>query len=103
MRVNPRHRGDCADFFSTPQETARIEFDAPVEVIGEMEHAAAKTGRTWNTLFTYVMGICFGKHLPDFDDPRSVEDWRTLLSDCNFRLRETEGWKPCTCLWRRAP
>ena len=101
--LHPRHRGDCAEFFVPPGKTARIEFDGPVDVIGEMEHAAARAGRTWHAQFTYVMGICLGYHPPDFEDNRSVADWRTLLSECNFRTMETGGWAPFTCLWRRPP
>jgi hypothetical protein len=48
------------------------------------------------TLFLY-------NHPPDFDDGRSVEDWRTLLSRCAFRFSEAEAWTPCTCLWRTTP
>ena len=101
MVLHPRHRGDCAEFFVTPHQTKSAQLHAPVDVIGEIEHAAAMAGRTWNTQLTYIVELCLGKHLPDFDDGRSVEDWRTLLSPCTFRLREGEGWTPFTCLWRK--
>jgi hypothetical protein len=99
MRVHPRHRGDCADLFSTPEQTARIELDAPDSTISEIEHAAARTGRTWNAQLIYVLSLCLGYHPPDFTDGRSVEDWRTLLSPCNFRFSDSDAWRPFTCLW----
>jgi hypothetical protein len=103
MVLDPRHRGDCADFFSTPGQTARMELDAPDSAIGDIEHAAAQTGRTWNDQLTYVLGLCLGYHLPDFEDGRSVEDWRTLLSRCRFRWSESEAWSSFTCLGRKTP
>lgn len=103
MVLNPRHRGDCADFFVDPDQTARIQLECPRAVLGDIEHAAARAGRTWNNQFIYVMELCRGYHPPDFDDGRSVEDWRTLLSRCAFRLREAEDWNPFTCLWRKTP
>jgi hypothetical protein len=80
-----------------------MQFDGSVAVISAIEHAAARTGRTWNDQFTYVLGLCLGKHPPDFDDGRSVEDWRTLLSRCRFRWSEAEAWTPFTCLRRETP
>jgi hypothetical protein len=81
MRPHPRHRGDCADFFATAQQPARIALDAPVSSISE--HAAALAGRTWNDQLTYVIDLCLGDHPPDFNDERSTEDWRTLMSPWN--------------------
>lgn len=103
MALHPRHRGDCADFFADSDQTARIQFDGPVAVIGEIEHAAARAWRTWNTQFVYVVEICLGYHLPDFDDGRTVEDWRALLSPCRFRLSEAGAWSPFACLRRKTP
>lgn len=100
MLLHPRHRGDCAEFFVAPQQTCCVQVEGPDDVIGEIEHAAARAGRTWNTQLTYVLGCCLGEHPSDFDDGRSVEDWRTLLRPCRFRLSEAEDWSPCTCLWR---
>jgi hypothetical protein len=57
MVLNPRHRGDCADFFVAPHQTARVQLGGPVSAIGEIEHAAARAGRTWNTQLTYVLGL----------------------------------------------
>lgn len=101
MVLHPRHRGDCADFFAAPDQIARVQLDGPVAVIGAIEHAAAQAGRTWNDQFVYVVGLFLGHHPADFDDGRSVEDWRTLLSPCRFRCNEGEAWSPCTCLWRK--
>lgn len=103
MVLDPRHRGDCADFFAAPDQTARMEVDGPCAAIGELEHAAAKGGRTWNAQLDYVIKVCLGDHLPDFDDGRSVGDWRTLLRPCRFRWMEEEAWTPFTCLWRKTP
>jgi len=103
MMHHPRHRGDCAEFFVATHQTHHGQFDGPVDVIDELEHAAAMAGRTWNDQLTYIMEVCLGKCLPDFDDGRSVEDWRTLLTPCRYRVREAEGWSPCTCLWRKTP
>src|SRR5688572_23176605 len=98
MQLHPRHRGDCAEFFVAPQQTERIEFGGPVATINAMvyaiEHAAARAGRTWNTQLIYVMSLCLGHHPPDFDDARTVEEWRTLLSPCEFRTSETGDWSP---------
>jgi hypothetical protein len=101
--LHPRHRGNCADFFVTPQQTARMEFDSPRTVIWEIEQAAARSGRTWNTQLTYVLGLFLGYHPADFDDQRSIEDWRTLMSPCNFRCNEAEDWSPFTLMWRAKP
>ena len=101
MVLHPRYRGTCADFFVAPHQTERMHFDGPVAVIGTIEHAAARTGRTWNDQLTYVLELCLGYHPSDFDDGRSVEEWRTLLSPCAFRFSEAEAWNPFTCLWRK--
>jgi hypothetical protein len=103
MVINPRHRGDCADFFVAPRQTERVQLDGPTATIGKIEHAAARAGRTWNTQLTYVLELCLGYHPPDFDDGRSVEEWRTLLGPCRFRFSEAEPWSPCTLMWRKTP
>ena len=95
--------GTVLIFFVAPHETARMQFAGPIDMISEIEHAAARAGRTCNTQFTYVLEVCRGHHQPDFDDGRSVEDWRTLLSPCTFRFSEAAAWSPCTCLWRKTP
>ena len=46
MVLNPRHRGDCADFFVATHQTHRVQLDGPADVIGEIEHTAALDGRT---------------------------------------------------------
>lgn len=103
MVLHPRHRGDCSDFFVVPGHTARIEIDGPRAVLGELEHEAARAGRTWNTQFCYVLTLLLGYHPPDFDDGRSEEDWRTLLRPCTFRFSDAEAWIPFTCLRRKTP
>lgn len=90
-------------FFVDPHQPARMQVDGPADAIGEIEHAAARDGRAWNDQFTYVLGLCLGDHSPDFDDGRSVEDWRTLLSRCAFRFERGVAWSPFTCLWRKTP
>jgi hypothetical protein len=80
-----------------------VQLDGPRSAIGEIEHAAALAGRTWNTQLTYVLGLFLGYHPPAFDDGRSVEDWRTLLRPCRFRVSEAEDWSPFTCLRRKTP
>lgn len=101
MALHPCHRGDCAEFFVAPHQTEEMQLDGPVTVISAMEHAAARAGRTWNTQLTYVLGLCLGYHPPDFDDGRSVEEWRTLLAPVRFRFHEGQDWRPCTCLWKK--
>ena len=103
MVLNPRHRADCYDFFVTPHQTHSVQLDGPADVFGEIEHAAVRAGRTWNTQLTYVLELCLGYHPSDFDDERSAEDWRTLLRPCAFRLSEAGNWNPFTCLWRKTP
>lgn len=103
MVLNPRHRWDCADFFVAPDQTERMQLDGPADVFGEIERAAVRAGRTWNTQLTYVLELCLGYHSSDFDDERSVEDWRTLLRPCAFRSSEAAAWYPFTCLWRKTP
>jgi hypothetical protein len=99
--VHPRHRGDCADFFATLQQPKRIDLDGPHSAINKLERAAAQAGRTWNDQLIYIFGLFLGYHLPDFDDGRSLEDWRTFMSPWKFRVSETEGWSPFTCLWKQ--
>ena len=99
MRVHPRHRGDCADFFSPPEYIASIEFTMPHSTLNELEQAAAQAGRTWNEHMIYVLELCRGHIQPDFGDRRSAEEWRTLLSGCRLRFNEGEEWRPITCLW----
>jgi hypothetical protein len=101
--MHPRHRGDCADFFVTEKQPARIQLDGPRSVIGELERASAKAGRTWNDQLTYVFEICFGYHLPDFEDGRTAEDWRTLMSQLNFRFSEGESWSSFAAMRRMTP
>jgi hypothetical protein len=103
MVLHPRHRADCYDLFTAPHETECVAFQGPAGVIAELERDAARTGRTWNAELIYVLEICRGYHPSDFDDPRSVEDWRTLLSPCAFRVNEAADWSPFTCLWRQRP
>jgi hypothetical protein len=100
MVIHPRYRGNCAEFFVAPDQTEGVQLAGPVTVISGIEHAAARAGRTWNTQCTYVLGVCLGYHPPDFDDGRSVEDWRALLAPCRFRCSEAEPWSPCTLMWR---
>jgi hypothetical protein len=103
MVLHPCHQAACFDFFTASHETERMQFDGPRSTISALEQAAAQAGRTWNGQLTYVLGLFLGDHPPDFDDGRTVADWRTLLSPCAFRFSESEGWTPCTCLWRKAP
>jgi hypothetical protein len=103
MVLHPRHRADCYDLFTAPHETGCVAFRRPRLAVCELEPEAARTRRTWNAQLTYLLELCLGYHPPDFDDPRTVEDWRTLLSPCAFRVREGEDWNPFTCLWRKAP
>jgi hypothetical protein len=98
MVLHPRHRADCYDLFTAPHETESVQFQGPALAVCEFEHAAARAGRTWNSQLTYVLGLCLGKHPPDFDDGRTVEDWRTLLAKCAFRLSEAENWTSFTYL-----
>jgi hypothetical protein len=100
---HPRHRGDCAEFFVDPDQTARLYFDGPCSVIGDIEHAAASTGRTFNEQFAYLVDVCLGERLPDFDDARNAEDWRTLLSACRFRWSEAEAWDSFAAMQRMTP
>lgn len=103
MRVQPRHRGDCADFFSSSDQTEFMQLDLPVNVLSAMEHAAARAGRTWNDQLCYIVKLLLGDNLPDFDDGRSVEDWRTLLSRCRFRFSEGEAWRSFAAMRRMTP
>ena len=98
MVLDPRHRGDCAEFFVAPDQTESMQLGGPRSAIGEIEHAAARAGRTWNAQLAYVLGLCLGDHPPDFDDARSAEDWRTLLRPCAFRFSEAADWIPFTPL-----
>jgi hypothetical protein len=84
-------------------QTHRVQLDGPADVISEIEHAAALAGRTWNTQLTYVLELCLGYHPSDFDDGRSVEDWRTLLSACRFRFSEAEAWRSFEAMQRMTP
>jgi hypothetical protein len=103
MVLNPRHRADCYDFFTAPHETNSVQFQGPALAVCELERDAARAGRTWNAQLTYCLGLCLGRHRTDFDDLRSVEDWRALLAKCEFRVREAEDWSPFPCLWRKTP
>lgn len=96
--LHPRHRGDCADFFATPKQSQSVDLNVPGDLLEELEHEAARGGRTWNDYVGYILRILRGQHPPDFDDARSVEDWRTRMSPCEFRLTEGGEWFPFTCL-----
>jgi hypothetical protein len=101
MGLHPRQRADCYDLFTAPHETHSVQFQGPALAVCELERDAARTGRTWNAQLTYCLGLCLGRHRTDFDDPRSVEDWRALLATCAFRMSAADAWSPFTCLWRR--
>ena len=101
MVLHPRYRGNCADFFAAPHQTAYVQLDGPANVIGELEASAARAVRTWNDQLTYIVELCLGYRPSDFDDTRSVEDWHMLLSPCRFRTSEAEDWIPFMCLWRK--
>jgi hypothetical protein len=103
MVLNPRHRWNCAGFFAAPHQTAHIDLAGPRSAINELEHAAARAGRTWNDQLNYILELFRGYRPPDFDDERSVEDWRTFMSPWKFRADETDDWSPFTCLWRKTP
>ena len=96
--LHPRHRADCGDFFVAPDQTDRIDFKVPADVINDLEREAFRAGRTWNDQLTYVAEVFLGRRPPDFDDPRSVEDWRTLLRSSLYRLTEAGDWLPFACL-----
>ena len=98
MMLHPRHRGDCADFFATPEQNERIDIQIPPDLQTELEQEAARAGRTWNDHLCYILNVLHGSHTPDFDDASSVEDWRTRMSPCLFQLREGEEWYPFTCI-----
>ena len=101
--LHRRHHGDCAEFFRSPQLTEPVQLDAPRSTIHELEHAAARANREWNAQFNYILGVLLGKHPPDFEDPRSTEDWRTLMMPCRLRWGGVEEWYPASCLWRQIP
>lgn len=101
--LHPRHRGDCSEFFRSPHLTESVQLDALRSTVSDIEHAAAKAGRTWSEQLTYILEVCLGKHLLDFDDPRSTEDWRMLMTPCRLRWSGMEEWYPCEHLWRRTP
>ena len=96
--IDPRHRGDCADFFATPKQSEWIGLRIPPDLLSELEHEAAGAGRTWNDHLCYILNILDGSHTPDFGDAHSVEDWCTRMSPCLFQLNEGEEWVPFTCL-----
>ena len=99
--IEPRHRADCAEWFSSPNQTEYVLLDMPVSGRSAIEHGAAKAGRTWTDQFFYVLARCRDERLPDFDDVRSVEEWRTLLMSSSYRFNETEEWTRLSCLWRK--
>jgi len=101
MVLHQRHRGDCADFFSTPQQTGSVEFLAPIDVISEIELAAARAGRTWNDQICYIAELFQGRRPPDFDDERTEDDWRTLMSPSRVWIDKEGCWVPFTCLGER--
>ena len=103
MILHPRHRSDCTEFFRDPDKTAPMQVDGPDAAIDAIGRASAEAGRSWTDQFNYILGICLGDHTPDFDDGRTTEDWRTLLSPCRFRFSETADWNPCTWLWATPP
>ena len=103
MVLHPRHRGNCADFFSSSDQTEFMQLDLPVTVLSALEQAAARAGRTWNDQLCYIVKLLLGDHLPDFEDARSVEDWRTLLSRCQFRFSEAQAWSSFAAMRRMTP
>ena len=104
MMLHPRHRADCSEFFDgLHQNTKRVDFKAPDDVISEIGLAAARAGRTWNDQLGYIAELFLGRRPPDFDDARSEEDWRTLLSPSMLWIPEAGGWIPFAGLGRRAP
>lgn len=80
-----------------------MDLNIPVDVLEELEHTAARAGRTWNDQLCYIVGIWLGHHPPDFDDERSVEDWRTLLSSCGYRFTDAEEWIPFIRVLEKTP
>ena len=94
MELHPRHRADCAEFFVAPDHDQLVDLQVPADVREELEHTASRTGRTFNHQLNYIINIYLGRHQPDFDDTRSVEDWCALLSACRYRLTEAEDWIP---------
>lgn len=99
--LDPRHCGNYADFFATPKQSKSVDLNVPEDLQAELEREAALAGRTWNDHIGYIVRILFGHQPPDFDDARSVEDWFTRMSPCEFRLTEAGDWIPFTCLRRR--
>ena len=99
--LDPRHRVDCADFFRAPHQRDHLNFKIPVNVISEIELAASRAGRTWNDQICYITGIFLGWRTLDFDDARSVEDWRTLMTGSMVQLDEAGKWFPFNCVGRK--
>ena len=92
--LHPRHRGDCTDFYFSPHQTERLDFKIPDDVRSEVEHAAARAGRTFNDQIIYIAKLLRDLGAPDFDDERIVEDWDALMSPCRVFLPEAGGWIP---------
>jgi hypothetical protein len=93
-----RQRADCADFFVTSKLNKALNIQMPTDLFGELEREAALLGRTWNEHTNYIMRILLGHLTPDFDDARTVEDWRTRMSPCMFQLTEGGEWIPFTVI-----
>ena len=89
----PRFRAECAEFFHE-QEDEQFSFLGPEAVIEALEDAAVKSGRTFNGEVCHVLSICFGHQQPTLDDPRSVSDWRAMMSQCNFLTDEKSNGSP---------
>ena len=98
MILHPRHRSDCADLFWAPHQIHDMDLQAPDDVFSEVEHAAARAGRTFNDQIAYIGRLLRGVHAPDFEDGRSVGDWCALMNQAKVYVPEVGVWVSFTCM-----
>lgn len=87
------------EWFHDPEHGSTILFRAPRDVYEALEEAAERTGRLFNDQLSYVITACMGIRALDFSDPRSLNDWCSIIARMELQFHEGEEWIPCSVMF----
>lgn len=95
----PKYRADSIEWFHDPKADSKIDFQGSREMYAALEEAAERADRTFNDQVRYVLRVCRGDVATDFDDERSVREWRDLIGEMRMQFNDGDEWIPCRVLF----
>lgn len=96
---HPKYRADSIEWFHDPTADRKIDFTGPQDVYAAIEEAAERADRTFNDQLLYALRVCRGDVAIDFDDERSVLEWRDLMGQMKMQLNSVDEWIPCSVIF----